>query len=116
MRLAGKALRMTVLVDDDDTWQHKPLFTEIVHRAHAAGLAGASVFRGVEGFGASSVIHTTRLLSMAEDLPVAVVIIDTPEKIRAFLPQLDDLDIEGLVTVDEVEVIRYVGRGVAVEP
>ena len=110
MRLTGTALRLTVLVDDTDTWHHKPLSTEIVHRAHRAGLAGASVFHGVEGFGASSLIHTTRLLSMADDLPVAVVIVDTPERVRAFLPQLDDLGIEGLVTVDEVEIIRYVGR------
>ncbi len=110
LRLTGKALRLTVLVDDTDTWHHKPLSTEIVHRAHRAGLAGASVFHGVEGFGASSVIHTTRLLGMADDLPVAVVIVDAPERIRAFLPELDELAIEGLVTVDEVEVIRYVGR------
>jgi PII-like signaling protein len=81
-----------------------------VHRAHAAGLAGASVFHGVEGFGGKSLIHTTRLLSMADDLPVAVVIVDTPDRIRAFLPQLDDLAIEGLVTVDEVEIIRYAER------
>jgi uncharacterized protein len=110
MRLTGKALRLTVLVDDTDTWHHKPLSAEIVHRAHSAGLAGASVFHGVEGFGASSVIHTTRLLSMADDLPVAVVVVDAPERIRAFLPELDELTIEGLITVDEVEVIRYVGR------
>lgn len=115
MRLTGKALRMTVLVDEDDTWHHKPLFTEIVHRAHAAGLAGASVFRGVEGFGASSLIHTSRLLSMSEDLPMAVVIIDTADRIRDFVPELDELVIEGLVTVDEVEVIRYVGREIARE-
>lgn len=109
MRLTGQALRLTVLVDDTDTWHHKPLFTEIVHRAHAAGLAGASVFHGVEGFGANSLVHTTRLLSMADDLPAAVVIVDTPDRIRAFLPQLDELGIEGLVTVDAVEIIRYVG-------
>ena len=116
MRLTGKALRMTVFIDEDDTWHHKPLFTEIVHRAHTAGLAGASVFRGVEGFGASSLVHTTRLLSLAEDMPVAVVIIDSPDRIRNFLPQLDELVIEGLVTVDEVEVIRYVGREQANQP
>ena len=110
MTLTGKALRLTVLVDEDDTWHHRPLFSEIVHRAHEAGLAGASVFRGLEGFGASSLIHTTRLLSLSGDLPVAVVIIDTPERIRAFVPRLDELVIEGLVTVDEVEVIRYGGR------
>jgi uncharacterized protein len=108
IKVTGGALRITVLIGDNDTWHHKPLFTEIVHRAHAAGLAGASVFHGVEGFGASSQIHTTRLLSMADDLPVAVVIVDTPERIRGFLPQLDELVTEGLVIVDEVEIIRYV--------
>jgi PII-like signaling protein len=110
MRLTGRALRLTVFVDDNDVWHHRPLYNEIVHRAHAAGLAGASVFHGVEGFGASSLIHTTRLLSLTENLPVAVLIVDTPERVHAFLPQLDELVTEGLVTVDEVEVIRYVGR------
>jgi PII-like signaling protein len=109
MRLTGIALRMTIFIDQDDTWHHKPLYHEIVHRAHQAGLSGASVFRGVEGFGASSLIHTTRLLSLAGDLPVAIVIVDAPERVRAFQPQLDELVTEGLVTVDEVEVIRYVG-------
>ncbi|MFF0104958.1 DUF190 domain-containing protein [Streptomyces hirsutus] len=110
MELMGHALRMTVFVDDTDTWQHRPLYTEIVHRAHEAGLAGASVFRGVEGFGASSIVHTTRLLSMADDLPTAVVIVDEEDRIRAFLSQLDELAIEGLVTLEEVQVVHYVGR------
>ncbi len=91
-------------------WHHKPLYTEIVHRAHTAGLAGASVLRGIEGYGASNHIHTTRLLSLSDDLPVAVVIVDAEAAIRAFLPQLDELIGEGLVIVDPVEVIRYVGR------
>ncbi|GAA3118342.1 DUF190 domain-containing protein [Streptosporangium carneum] len=113
MIMSGRALRLTVFVDDTDTWRHRPMYTEIVHRAHAAGLAGASVFRGLEGFGATSVVHTTRLLSMADDLPVAVVIIDTEERIRAFLPQLDDLLIEGLAVLDEVEVVHHRGRQAA---
>lgn len=111
MRLTGAALRVTILTGENDTWHRRPLYSEIVHRAHAAGLAGASVFRGVEGFGASSLIHTTRLLSLSEDLPVAIVIVDTEERVRAFLPQLDELVSEGLVILDEVEVVRYAGRG-----
>ena len=115
MRLTGKALRVSIFIDDDDTWHHRPLYHEIVHRAKAAGLAGASVFRGMEGFGASALIHTTRLLSLAEDLPVLIVLVDTPDRIRAFLPQLDELVQEGLVTVEEVDVIRYVGRSAGPE-
>ena len=111
MKLEGDALRLTVFVGEADRYHHKPLYTEIVHRAHDAGLAGASVFRGIEGYGASSRIHTTRLLSLSEDLPVAVVIVDAAERVRAFLPQLDELVVEGLVIIDPVEVIRYAGRG-----
>ncbi|MEV6834017.1 DUF190 domain-containing protein [Streptomyces sp. NPDC051133] len=109
-RLTGSALRVTIFIGENDTWHRKPLYSEIVHRAHDAGLAGASVFRGVEGFGASSLVHTSRLLSLSEDLPVAIVIVDTAERVRAFLPQLDELVGEGLVVLDDCEVIRYVGR------
>ncbi|ONH32857.1 DUF190 domain-containing protein [Pseudofrankia asymbiotica] len=109
-RLAGRALRLTVFVGDSDQWHHRPLSSEIVRRARAAGLAGATVFHGVEGYGASSVVHTTRLLSMSEDLPVVVVIIDEEPRVRAFLPQLDELVGEGLVVLDEVEAVRYTGR------
>jgi uncharacterized protein len=107
----GPALRLTIFIGESDRWHHRPLYTEIVHRAHSAGLAGASVLRGIEGYGASSRIHTNRLLSLSEDLPIVVVIVDAEERVRAFLPQLDELVTEGLVTLDPVEVVRYVGRG-----
>jgi uncharacterized protein len=107
MRLTGRALRLTVFIGGDDTWHHTPLHHEIVRRAREAGLAGATVLHGVEGFGAHSRIHTTRILSLSEDLPVIVLIVDTEERVRAFLPQLDELVTEGMVILDEVEVIRY---------
>ncbi|MFE7563530.1 DUF190 domain-containing protein [Kitasatospora sp. NPDC057500] len=109
-RPGAAALRLTVLVGEGDRHRHRPLYSEIVHRARAAGLAGASVFRGVEGFGASSMVHTARLLSLSEDLPVAVVIVDTEERVRAFLPELEELAVEGLVTLERCEVVRYAGR------
>lgn len=110
MRLHGDACRLTIFVGEDDRHGHRPLYTEIVHRAHARGLAGASVFRGIEGYGASSHIHTTRILSLSQDLPLSIVIVDTEERITGFLPELDDLIGEGLVIMDRVEVYRYVGR------
>lgn len=110
MRLQGPARRLTIFVGQSDCWQHRPVYTEIVHRAHQAGLAGASVLRGIEGFGASSHIHTTRLLSLSEDLPLAIIIVDVAERIEQFLPQLDELIAEGLVIIDDVDVVRYVGN------
>ncbi|MGW1597139.1 DUF190 domain-containing protein [Streptomyces sp. NPDC002343] len=103
----GRALRLTVYAGENATWHHRPLYAEIVHRAHAAGLAGASVFRGIEGYGASLRIHTCRLLSLSEDLPVAVVVVDTEERIRAFLPRLGELVDGRLVTLDTCETVRW---------
>lgn len=105
MNIPGPARRLTVYIGEEDSWNHRPLYTEIVHRAHDAGLSGASVLRGIEGFGASSSrIHTSRILSLSEDLPILVVIVDTPEKIDAFLPQVEEVVTEGLVTLEDVEV------------
>ena len=79
-------------------------------------VAGASVFHGVEGFGRSHTIHTTRILSLGDDLPCAVVVVDTEEAVRGFLPQLDGLVGDGLVTLDHVEVVTYAGGGEGTTP
>lgn len=105
-----QALRLTVIVGESDVWHHRPVFTEVIHRAHQAGLAGASAFRGIEGFGSSSMIHTQRLLSMSEDLPVAVVIVDAAEKVRAFLPLLDDLAEQTTIVLAPCEIVRRARR------
>jgi len=110
--LRGPASRLTVLVKEDEQWHRRPLYTEIVHRAHAAGLAGASVFRGIEGYGTSQHIHTSRILSLADDLPCAIVVIDAEDRIRAFLPELDELVTEGLITIEPVEVVKHASRDV----
>jgi hypothetical protein len=110
MKLEGHQQRLTIYVGESDRHGHSPLATEIVQRAHAAGIAGASVFRGVEGYGASNHIHTTRILSLSDDLPIAIVIVDTAEAIGAFLPQLDELISEGLVVREDIDVVKYAGR------
>lgn len=110
MQLHGSAVRLTVFIGESDQWHHRPLYHEIVERCRRAGLAGATVMRGIEGYGASSHIHTTRLLSLSEDLPLAITVVDSEDRIRAFLPELDELISEGLVLLDDVEVVRYVGR------
>nr|WP_129670154.1 DUF190 domain-containing protein [Phytoactinopolyspora endophytica] len=110
MTLRGPARRLSIMVGESDTWHGKPLYAEIVHRAHAAGLAGASVFRGIEGYGASNHIHTTRIFSLSEDLPVQVLIVDVAEKIDPFVEEIEPLVREGLITLADVEVVRYVGR------
>ena len=107
MEQGQSALRLTVILGDSDQWQHHPTYHEIVERAHAAGLAGVSVFRGIEGFGASRHVHTTRVLSLSEDLPVSVVIVDAEDKVRAFLPEIAELVDGGLVLTEQVDVVRY---------
>ena len=101
-----RAARLTIIVGESDQFHGRPVYTEVVHRAHRAGLAGASVFRGIEGFGRSHHVHTARLLSLSEELPVLVVVVDAEDKVRAFLPELDDLAIEGLVIIEPVEVVH----------
>ncbi|MBC3843314.1 DUF190 domain-containing protein [Streptacidiphilus sp. 4-A2] len=105
--LRGSALRLSVYLADGEQYHHHAVYTEIVHRAHRAGLAGASVFRGMEGFGRNArMIHTTRLLDVADNLPLLVVIIDTPERIRAFLPVLREISPYSVATLDPVELVE----------
>jgi uncharacterized protein len=110
MKLEGFGERLTIYIGETDQHHHRPLYTEIVERAHRAGLAGATVLRGIEGYGASSHIHTTRILRLSEDLPVVIVIVDIAERIDAFLPQLDDLITEGLVVRERIDIVSYRGR------
>jgi uncharacterized protein len=108
--LSGRVSRITVFVGESDQVHHRPLYTEVVHLAHAAGLAGASVFRGAEGYGATNHIHTTRLLSLSGDLPMMIVIVDTHEKVTRFLPELSRLVTQGLIVVDEVDAVHHAIR------
>lgn len=110
MALHGPAKRLTIYVGESDRFEHHPLSTEIVHRAHRAGMAGASVFRGIEGFGASRHVHTTRLLSLSEDLPVAVVIIDESAAVERFADEVQGLIGEGLIVIDDVVVRHHAAR------
>jgi len=110
MKLEGRARRLMIFIGEEDRYDHRPLATEIVHRAHQMGLAGATVVRGIEGFGASNHVHTTRILSLSNDLPIVIVVVDDPERIDAFVAELDELVTEGLVIVDDVDIVKYVGR------
>ena len=105
------AERLTIIVGESDRYHQKALHSEILHRAHAAGLAGASAWRGFEGYGARNHIHTTRILSLSEDLPVKVEIVDTPERIDEFVASLADLEINGLVVREPVTVLHRDGPG-----
>jgi len=104
----GHLLR--IFVGENDRHGGVPLYEWIVREARHAGLAGATVLRGVEGFGAHSRLHTARVLRLSSDLPIVIEIVDTREKIEAFLPVIDDAIEEGLATIEKVEVRFYRGR------
>ena len=101
----GKLLR--IFVGEDDKHEGLPLFEWIVRKAREQGLAGATVLRGLEGFGAQSRLHTAKILRLSSDLPVIIEIVDTEEKIETFLPLVDDAIDEGLATVEKVEIRFY---------
>ena len=105
----GPAARLTIYLKMNAHWHRRSVRNEIVERAHAAGLAGASVFHGDEGFGRSERIHTPHLLSLNGELPCTVVIVDEEQKLRAFLPQVEEVLDEGVALIQPVEVVRYVG-------
>jgi len=106
MILSGPAKMVRVHVGEDDRWEGKPLYEAIVEAARAQDMAGATVYRGVEGYGASSRIHRRQLLT-SSDLPIMVCLIDTAEKVAHFLPTLRTMVDEGLVAISDVDVIRY---------
>lgn len=107
MHLPSEAELLRVFIGESDRHQGRPLYEVIVEEARRRGLAGATVLRATLGFGASSRIHTAKILRLSEDLPMVVEIVDTPEKIAAFLPDLDGMIKEGLVTLEKVRVIVY---------
>ena len=103
----GKLLR--IFIGEADRWQGRPLYEAIVEEARRRGMAGATAWKGFMGFGKHSRLHTAKILRLSEDLPVIIEIVDAPEKIEAFLPELDRMVGEGLVTVERAEVILYRG-------
>ena len=101
----GKLLR--IFIGEQDKWQGQPLYEAIVHLARKDGMAGATAIKGFMGFGCKSHLHTTKLLRLSEDLPILIEIVDTEEKINRFLPHLDEMVKEGLVTLEKANVVMY---------
>ena len=101
----GKLLR--IFVGESDRLGAQPLYTAIVQAAMKAGLAGATVFKGIEGYGSHAIVHAARVFDLSHDLPVLIEIIDSEEKVRAFTPVLDEMIKDGLVSIEAVEVTRY---------
>jgi PII-like signaling protein len=107
MTLPHDATLLRILIGETDRWQHRPLYEAIVLKAREAHLAGATVTRGVMGFGKSSRLHTAKILRLSMDLPLVIEIVDTEEKIQEFLPTLDQMMQGGLVTMERIRVIDY---------
>jgi PII-like signaling protein len=107
MKLPREAKLLRIFVGESDKYKGRPLYEAIVEEARHRGLAGATVLRGPLGYGASSRIHTAKILRLSEDLPMVIEIVDEEDKINAFLPDLDEMIGEGLVTLEKVEVIVY---------
>src|SRR5579859_7126791 len=107
MQIPHDAVLLRIFIGENDRWEHQPLYEAILLKAREMHLAGATVLRGPMGFGHSSRLHTTKVLRLSEDLPVIVEIVDSEEKINAFLTVLDGMMGSGLVTLEKVRVLRY---------
>ncbi len=111
MQIPHEAVILRIFIGESDRHEHKPLYEAIVLKAREAHLAGATVLRGPMGFGKSSRLHTAKILRLSMDLPIVIEIVDSEEKIRAFLPVLDGVMGGGLVTLEKVQVIDYRAGG-----
>ena len=111
MKLEGKGKLLRIFIGEDDHLEKRPLYNVIVEKARGLGMAGATVVRGVESFGAGSMIHTAKLLELSEDLPIVIEVVDTEEKVDAFLPAVEDIfekaGCGGMITEEKVNVIHY---------
>jgi uncharacterized protein len=107
MHLPQDAMLLRIFIGESDRWKHQPLYEAIVLKAREMHLAGATVLRGPMGFGKSSRVHTAKILRLSMDLPLVIEVIDTEEKINAFLPIIDQMMTGGLVTLEKVRVIDY---------
>jgi uncharacterized protein len=111
MKIEGEGQLLRIFIGESDHWEGRPLHEAIVLAAREQGLAGATVLRGLEGFGASSRIHTVKVLRLSEDLPMIIEIVDRPDRIAAFLPILDKMVTEGMITLEKVNILVYRHNG-----
>mgnify|MGYP000985866030 FL=1 len=107
MTLPQEAQLLRIFVGESDKWRGQPLYEAIILEARHRGMAGGTVTRGLMGFGAHSRLHTAKILRLSEDLPIVIEIVDRPDRIEAFLPLLDTMIDEGLVTLEPIRVIAY---------
>jgi PII-like signaling protein len=107
VKLSGEGKLLRLFIGESDRWHGKPLYQAIVERVRQEGLAGATVIRGIEGFGADSRLHTSRILRLSEDLPVVIEIVDSPERIDQVVPILDEMVGEGMLTLERVQIVSY---------
>ena len=107
MKIEGQGLLARIYIGESDTWHGRPLYEAIVHLLRDRGLAGATVIRGMEGFGAKHHLHTSRILSLTTDLPILIEVVDQEDRLRAVLPEIDGMVGDGLITLEHVEVFAY---------